>query len=381
MGTITLDLLLSEDVHVKHTFYVVKNQHTPALLGIDFLTKARVMFDPEEQALFFRVRDDGEGQEDQIYMIPTHPGSGRGGVQAPISDDNEIVAINVTDIRDSGGQCVSLAEPIVLSSGEVHFARLDLASRTKEWKQDQILTTCTQVIGKGVIMLPTVLTRGGPFYVVLLNAGENQVNLPDGHMLGYLSPRDMNHINQDNVLTDINEIASYLDQLYRNTGYHTLPSDVNGPWFKPTVESVQALQRKEVNIIDINSCEVVIESPNHELGEKGQDTDSRLDGFDINPELNPEQIKEIQKLILKYRNVFATSLRDVQAVKAPPYKIQLKPNAVPRRVTPRMVPHDANHWFKGFIDELLDMKLIEPCSGPWAAAVVLIPSDRCNKRR
>lgn len=49
-----------------------------------------------------------------------------------------------------------------------------------------------------------------------------------------------------------------------------------------------------------------------------------------------------------------------------------------------MIPHAANEWFKGYVEQLLEVGLIEPCTGPWAAAVVLVPSnaeDRAPRRR
>lgn len=57
------------------------------------------------------------------------------------------------------------------------------------------------------------------------------------------------------------------------------------------------------------------------------------------------------------------------------------------KVTPWIIPHAANEWPKGYIEQLLLelVGLIEPCNGPWAAAaVVLVPSnaeDRAPRRR
>lgn len=35
---------------------------------------------------------------------------------------------------------------------------------------------------------------------------------------------------------------------------------------------------------------------------------------------------------------------------------------------------------QGYIQQLLELALIEPCSGPWDAAVVLVPSDADKKK-
>ncbi|CEP13208.1 hypothetical protein [Parasitella parasitica] len=44
-----------------------------------------------------------------------------------------------------------------------------------------------------------------------------------------------------------------------------------------------------------------------------------------------------------------------------------------------MIPHAANEWFKAYITQLLELGLIEPCTGPWAAAVVLVPSNAADR--
>ncbi|EPB84061.1 hypothetical protein HMPREF1544_09192, partial [Mucor circinelloides 1006PhL] len=66
--------------------------------------------------------------------------------------------------------------------------------------------------------------------------------------------------------------------------------------------------------------------------------------------------------------------------------IQVQEDAIPVKVAPRMIPRAAQEWFKGYLDQLLLelIKLTEPCTGPWAAGVVLVPSDadkRTPRRR
>ncbi|KAG0849535.1 hypothetical protein G6F17_010682 [Rhizopus arrhizus] len=384
VGVITLDLLMSEDVEVRQSFYVVMNQHTPCILGIDFLTKARVMFDAEEQCLYFRVRDTEGTEEDTIYVVPTHPGNGRGGNHAYDgvldADENHVVAINVMNAENGKEQIVYLAESLVLSSGEVQFVRLDLHEQAKYWDHEQMLESGIHLVRKGVVMIPAMLAKDRPYYVVLLDASEQSVKLNHGDMLGRIKPVKQKSTESIDIMTSMEEIVELLNHLYRGTECYQIPSVQEGPWFLPTTELVTSLQREHQHVIDINSCVLEPASEKAKSSVEPQDNDSRLEGFDIDKGLDSEQKRAIQELIIKYRHVFATSLRDVQAVKAPPYKIQLKENATPKKVTPRMVPHDANLWFKGFIEELLAMNLIEPCTGPWAAAVVLIPADR-DKRK
>ncbi|KAG0735698.1 hypothetical protein G6F18_012240 [Rhizopus arrhizus] len=209
-----------------------------------------------------------------------------------------------------------------------------------------MLESGIHLVRKGVVIIPAMLAKDRPYYVVLLNASEQSVKLNHGDMLGRIKPVKQKSTESIDIMTSMKEIVELLNHLYRGTECYQIPSVQEEPASEKAKSSVEP-----------------------------QDNDSRLEGFDIDKDLDSEQKKAIQELIIKYRHVFATSLRDVQAVKAPPYKIQLKENATPKKVTPRMVPHDANFWFKGFIEELLAMNLIEPCTGPWAAAVVLIPAD------
>lgn len=49
-----------------------------------------------------------------------------------------------------------------------------------------------------------------------------------------------------------------------------------------------------------------------------------------------------------------------------------------------MLPYVANEWLKDYITQLIELEMLEVCSGPWAAAVVLEPNnkeERQPKRR
>lgn len=51
--------------------------------------------------------------------------------------------------------------------------------------------------------------------------------------------------------------------------------------------------------------------------------------FDINTELSADQRKELCRVILKHKHIFVTNLSEIKTLKFEPYKIVLKPNAVP----------------------------------------------------
>lgn len=80
-----------------------------------------------------------------------------------------------------------------------------------------------------------------------------------------------------------------------------------------------------------------------------------------------------------YRNIklfFATSLKEVKSLKADPYAIKVTPGIKPIKVTPRMLAHVETERLKDYIKQLMELGMVETCSGPWAAAVVLVPNDK-----
>lgn len=74
--------------------------------------------------------------------------------------------------------------------------------------------------------------------------------------------------------------------------------------------------------------------------------------YDINPELSALQQQLILTTLKMHEKVFATFLKEVEELKAEPYVIKLKDGAVPVRITRRMVPYEANQWFKEYVDQL-----------------------------
>ncbi|KAI7889751.1 uncharacterized protein EV154DRAFT_482868 [Mucor mucedo] len=109
-------------------------------------------------------------------------------------------------------------------------------------------------------------------------------------------------------------------------------------------------------------------------GEKGPSDMSKLE-FDVNPALTKTHQEVLKKVFRAHQKVFAMSLKDGAELKAEPYVIQLKNETKPIRVTPRIAPYEANKWFKEYIEQLLDLWLMERCHGSWAAGVILVPSD------
>lgn len=102
--------------------------------------------------------------------------------------------------------------------------------------------------------------------------------------------------------------------------------------------------------------------------------------WDINPELTQEQQEKLRITLVKHKSVFVISLKEIKSLNVDPYVIKVKPGIKPVKVTPRMLPVSANEWLKNYLTELIELDVIEPCSGPWEAAVVLVPNDRDNRK-
>lgn len=50
------------------------------------------------------------------------------------------------------------------------------------------------------------------------------------------------------------------------------------------------------------------------------------------------------------------------------------------KLAPRMLPVAASEWLKGYILQLIELDMIEPCNGPWAAGVVLVPNEKDQRK-
>lgn len=109
-------------------------------------------------------------------------------------------------------------------------------------------------------------------------------------------------------------------------------------------------------------------------------------GFDINPNLSTVNQKKILSVLEKHEHVFTSSLNQIKTLNTAPYTISLKDNVKPLRSQPYIIPHDAQEWLKGTLEELLNTRKIERSSidNDWASPAILIPSDidkRHKKRK
>lgn len=387
VGVIKLTMLLSEQVEVTHSFCVTKNVKTPLILGIDFIQGTNGVADSNNNN--FRIYAHG-----QVYDIPTHEGNGvssevlfpKGGEVE--EDDRLVIPITVTNSDNRRLKNVKIQYEYSMEPGDSHLLWIAMGEESRMWSSDMVLQPDEKLYNKlQLYMVPSLMKQGGEglYCLVVMNQGKKKVTLKKGTLIGKLYGKD-SVPKEVEIVKDVDEIISIVQDKYINQeNDHGVeeeilaPSLIMGPIFEPTYEVLQAkgiklsrsrgYQKKPVNRV-YSVYNITLEE-NEPV-------------FDINPELEEDKKAAIKEVLMKHKKVFASSLKDVDELKAEPYEIKLKEDAKPVKVTPRMVPYEANQWFKGYIDQLLELGLIEKCDGPWAAGVVLVPADiekRVPRRR
>ncbi|KAG1322051.1 hypothetical protein G6F62_010467 [Rhizopus arrhizus] len=397
VGLVKLHLVFSENVEVTHTFCVTKNSKTPLILGMDFLSLTKAIADQVNKVLIFR---DDEGQT--LFEVPTHDGDGVAEEYksyAKSTDELEgkesmvlPVAVSQTPMNKKIKE-IALEYEWSFSPGDSSLLLLGLKDEASGWNEDKVLQPETSLWSKlGLYAMPTIFAKesGGVYGLVILNASNKNVSIQKGTVLGKLYSAKSIPVEVE-VLVSLEEVVQFLTDVYVDSdglNKENGPTIIEGPIFKPSKNEIRSLvtpKLDSVNVVQkgrshsvwcINSI-AFIEPDQVKVVSMVEEVDFK---FDINPQLNGEQQEMIRNVLWKYRKVFASSLQDVGRLKAKPFEIKVKEDVKPVKVTPRMVPHDANQWFKGYISQLLDMGLIEPCNGPWAAAVVLVSSDANNRK-
>ena len=372
VGSITLTVVFSEDISVRHQFLVVKNHHTPLILGNDFLIHTNALADPVEKTLTFRSKEHGKPvKQPEHHVVNTH--CGFGGQPMELAgmgrEDDLVVPVTVTKEEESSSSIVRVQDSWDFGPGDIQLIWLGLQEEASDWKEDQVLEPSGSLFKKSLIMLPTKLTKSEPHCVIVLNTADEKITLERGDSMGRLSSANAIPAEVE-YLTTLEAIMEHMTEIYAYPDIKRMPTLIQGPIFKPSKTMLSELDEEPGKVHNhVAQVNVVLNDS------KNETTRSQEHDFDINPVLTVEQKDAILEVLKRHEKVFATSLRDVGTVKAKPYHLKLKPGAEAKKVTPRMVPHEANEWFKGYLMELVDLKFIEPCQGPWAAAVVLVPAD------
>lgn len=185
------------------------------------------------------------------------------------------------------------------------------------------------------------------------------------------------------IWRSVDKLLDFLtnEYIHQHEENHTIvpPSILNGPIFEPSKEELEAVG---IALITQGHAHGVNSIRFGELQEDSvsvngiQDYNVEDMEWDINPALNVASQEAIKCVLRKHKSVFATSLKEIKALNVEPYSIKVKSGVKPVKVAPRMLPLSANEWLKNYIAQLIELDMIEPCSGPWAAAVVLVPNDK-----
>lgn len=260
---------------------------------------------------------------------------------------------------------------------ESHLSWLSMGEESKKWQTDMIHQPEEKLHSNlGLYMLLSVMVKGGqgPYCVVVMNHGDKKFTLRKGSLIGKLYTKE-SVPKEVEFITDVAELTSLVEEKYINqcseeggSEGSMAPYLIIGAMFVPTYEALETVGVQTTRAwgsAKKNDSKIYSVYNVTEVNEKE---------CEVNPELTGEQQEAILE-ILKHRRVFATSLKDVAELKAEPYVIKLKEDGKPVRVKPRMVPYESNQCFKEYIDQILELVLIARCDGPWAAGVVLVPSD------
>ncbi|CEP07091.1 hypothetical protein [Parasitella parasitica] len=338
MGVIKLKLTFSAEVVVIHTFYATE----------DALT---------------------------TYEIPTHYGDGllsnvpsylpEGAI--PEEPTPLVLPVQVyPDPKNDKLLEVKLEYDWTLNADDALLLVLGIQAYAKHWREDKVLQPNADLwTRQGIYCLPIVLPHEGGdegCSIILANLLGLAQTVKAGTILGKLYSARSIPIEVERIKT-LSEVLELITDLSINVP-SIPPSMFVGPVYEPDYRELgQAIAYKEGTgrIMGVNSVSVV----------HGPEPLA----FDINPQLEPQQQESLKAILVKHQQVFATSLKQVGMLKTEPYEIQVEEGAKPVKVAPRMIPRVAQEWFQGYLDQLLKLGLIEPCSGPWAAAVVLVPSD------
>jgi hypothetical protein len=88
-------------------------------------------------------------------------------------------------------------------------------------------------------------------------------------------------------------------------------------------------------------------------------------------DLNENQRQQLRKLLIKYKDSFAETDKDLGRTSNVKHKINTG-NAPAFKEPPRRTPVHLRHEIDKHIDEMLEKDVIEPSNSPWASGVVLV---------
>ncbi|KAI8137540.1 hypothetical protein BJV82DRAFT_674615 [Fennellomyces sp. T-0311] len=362
VGRLTeVTLTMSEELDVIHSFLIAEDPDTPFLLGLDFMVGAKVVTDPIQECITFSVE---EGGNERVIRIPTHEGNG-----VRFKEDNnanDVMTITRQDMGNDAPALVTLVADLTLGPNEISILDINELSSEEKVSQDTvtILEPVTSALQKGIIVMPTIRHETLKDMTAVGNISNKEIRLKAGETIGMMMNSETTLLEWKNggkkVTSSHHEVVDFLANMIVYPDQCRLPSHSSSFIFMPEArETGKAGVIHQVNMAQVSQ------------GEK-----SDLNGFDINPELPQEDQLQILSILEKHSKVFVTKLEEVNKLRVEPYKIRLKPNAIPHKTALYPIPHDASIWLKEHLKKLTELGMIEPSTSPWAAGTVLVPSDR-----
>lgn len=190
-GSIKLNLILSSEVEVTHTtFLVMKACHTPLILGMDFLKLTGCRPDAAQGCLEFT------GKNGSKFVVDTFDGDGMLPEGAVVPEDLEALIIPVLLKQNTWNpkiQDVKLNEAMDFGPGETTMFPLKIAKDAASWTYNRALQQPDAALwGRGLYVMPMVLHGGKVFddathsIAIMNTAAKEAIPLERGTRLGTL---------------------------------------------------------------------------------------------------------------------------------------------------------------------------------------------------
>lgn len=131
---------------------------------------------------------------------------------------------------------------------------------------------------------------------------------------------------------------------------------------------------KHSKLVKIQSCDLIAQSKDmvNTVQQYDLEPDFQAWGGEINlNHLQSHEKEKIVKLLRRFKNIFASDIKDLGCCDTITHKIRLTDNN-PVRQKPFRVPHHLQPEMKRQIDQLLEAGIIEPSTTPYAAPVLLV---------
>ena len=101
---------------------------------------------------------------------------------------------------------------------------------------------------------------------------------------------------------------------------------------------------------------------------------------DIAPQLEEEQRRQLESLLMKYKDVLVKELEDREAVKGVEHEIELEPGTKPICIPVRRFSPKEMEALTKQVKELKEKKVIRPSNSPWCARALLVPKKDGSTR-